>query len=255
MNEVANKIARESGNAFHCRVANAFRERGWATMLSPYYIDGSTDKAREIDLLIEKAFPAHSQDGRLPKGIRVRLHVECKYITQHVVFWFDSRDDRRAYEWIFSNTPFRRDNTFVNEHHHIRGVTNVAKLFATDGKRAEDNDPIFRALNQCLNGFIHNRGGEWLIPTEGHEEIHLLEYPVIICSEFAKFFRTDIANGQDPEPLKGNFLLEMNYAFVAKGGASRRDYFLVDVVEFAALDAFVAAIENEVKGAAVLVGD
>ena len=255
MSDVANKIVSKSGNTFHCRVANAFRNHGWATMLSPYYIDSSTDKAREIDLLAEKAFPVHSEYSQMPKSVRVRLHVECKYITQHAVFWFDSRDDRRAFEWIYSNTPFRRNNTYVNEHHHIRNVTSVAKLFATEGKRSEDNDPIFRAINQCLNGFIHNRGGEWLHPANDHEEIHLLEYPVMVCSSFSKFFRTDVESGQDPESIGENFLLELNYAFVDDAKARHRDYFLVDVVEFSQLDAFVKAIDNEVQSAVVLVSD
>jgi hypothetical protein len=255
VNDVAKRIAAESGNAFHCRVANAFRDRGWATMLSPYYIDGSTDKVREIDLLAEKAFPVPGEFSRVPKSVRVRLHIECKYITQHVVYWFDSRDDRRALEWIFTNTPFRRNNTFVKDHHHLRGVTSVAKLFATEGKRSEDNDPIFRALNQCLNGFIQNRGGDWLLPANEHEEVHLLEYPVIVCSDFATFFRTDIRAAQDPEPIADNFLLELNYAFVDRAGVSRRDYFLVDLIAFPSLDGFLAAIESEVQAAKMLVGD
>jgi hypothetical protein len=195
------------------------------------------------------------EHSRVPKSIRVRLHVECKYIAQNVVFWFDARDDCRAFEWIFSNTPFRRNNAFVNDHHHIRGVKEVAKLFASDGKRTEDNDPIFRAINQCLNGCIHNRGEDWLLPINEHEEVHLLEYPVIVCSDFGTFFRTDVSASKDPVPLKGNFLMELNYAFVDNAGGSRRDYFLVDVVEFSGLDAFLAAIDAEVKGAAVLVGD
>ena len=255
MNDVVKQIARESGNAFHCRVANAFRDRGWTTMLSPYYIDTSTDKAREIDLLAEKAFPVHIEYSRGPKSIRVRLYVECKYIAQHALFWFDERDDRRAFEWIYENTPFRRRNTFVNEHHHIKGIKNVAKLYATEGKRTEDNDPIFRALNQCLNGFIHNRGGEWLHPARDNEEIHSLEYPVVVCSDFATFFQTDVRTGRDPEPINDNFLLEINYAFIDTAGTSRRDYFLIDMVEFARLDAFLTAIDLEIRAAAVMVGD
>jgi hypothetical protein len=36
-----------------------------------------------------------------------------------------------------------------------------------------------------------------------------------------------------------NFLLEVNYAFLDKSGANRRDYFLVDVVDYAKLDGFL----------------
>lgn len=255
MNDVVKKIVSESGNSFHCKVANAFREKGWATLMSSYYIDTATDKAREIDLIAEKAYAIPNNFGQSPKSIRVRLYIECKYINQHVVFWFDSRDDKKAREWIYSNTPFTKGNTFTKEHHHLKPDSLVAKLFASESKRNEDNDPIFRALNQCLNGLIHNRRSEPLIPAKGTEQIvHHLNYPVIICSDFKTFYRTDIPKNKNPEKIIGNFLLEVNYAFVDRDKA-RRDYFLVDLVEYASLDAFFSALDHEVENAMYLLGD
>jgi hypothetical protein len=254
-NDVLRNIVSESGNSFHCKVVNAFRERGWATLVSSYYIDTATDKSREIDLIAEKSYPVPNNSRECAKSIRVRLYVECKYIGLHVVFWFDSRDDQKSSDWIQRNTPFQKSNTLFREHHHVKSVSSVAKLFASESKRSEDNDPIFRALNQCLNGFVHNRGGELLSPARGNEQITLLEYPVIICSDFRTFYRTDIPKGQDPERIRGNFLLEVNYAFVDKNKANRRDYFLVDVVEYASLDAFVAVLNHEVEHAKLLIGD
>lgn len=254
MNDVIAKLVGESGNSFHCRVANALRDRGWTTVMSSYYIDAGTDKAREVDLIVEKAYRVDFEQGR-PKTIRLRLYVECKYITQHVVFWFDSRDDDRAHGWLYRNTPFRKDNTLLSEHHHMRGVTSVAKLFASEGKRNEDNDPIFRALNQVLNGYVHNKGGELLIPARNTEGVTLLEYPVIVFSDFSLFYRTDVKQSREPVLIDDNFLLELNYAFVDKQKNGRRDYFLVDMVAFDGLNTFLQSLDHEIKHVQMLVGD
>lgn len=254
MNDAISRLVAESGNSFHCRVANAFRERNWATLLSPYYIDESTDKAREVDLVVEKRFPVDGTFGK-PKTIRIRLYVECKYITQNVVFWFDQRDNGRAYGWVHRNTPFRKGNTLAEEHHHIKNVSTVAKLFATDTKRNEDNDPIFRALNQCLNGYVHNKGQELLIPAKNAEQVTLVEYPLIVVSSFSMFYRTDVQSSMPPEPITDNFLVELNYAFVDKTKTTRRDYFLVDVASFDTLDKYLAAIDHEVAHMRLLLED
>lgn len=254
MNDIAKKLIAESGNTFHCRVANAFRADGWKTLMSPYYIDESTDKAREVDLIVEKAFEVPSPNSR-PRTIRMRLYIECKYIIQHVVFWFDSRNDERALSWIYRNTPFRKGNTLIKEHHHILGIDSVAKLYASESKRSEENDPIFRALNQALSGLVHNKGSELLIPATQTEAVTLVEYPVIVCSNFSTFFRTDVQGDESVESIRDNFLLEVNYAFVDRNKANRRDYFLIDVISFESLNSFFDAIEHEVDHIKILVGD
>ena len=57
MNELdeVNSIIQGSGNSFHCKVTNYFKEKGWTTLVSPYYMDSSSNKPREIDLIVEKA--------------------------------------------------------------------------------------------------------------------------------------------------------------------------------------------------------
>jgi hypothetical protein len=254
MNEQAQKIVAESGNSFHCRVANAFRNSGWTTLLSPYYVDASTDKAREVDLIVEKAYSADVQYGK-PRTIRLRLYVECKYITQHSVFWFDRQDDARALGWIYRNTPFRKNNTLTNEHHHILGVDSVAKLFASESKRGEDNDPIFKALNQVLNGYVHNKGSALLIPSRDTEHVTLLEYPVVVCSDFSTFYRADVEQKQELKRIEDNFLLEVNYAFLNANKITCRDYFLIDVVQFNNLHTLFDSLEHEIANVQLLVGD
>ena len=55
--DIAKEIIAKSGNNFHSKVVERFRASGWSVSISPYYLDGSTNKAREIDLVAEIAKP------------------------------------------------------------------------------------------------------------------------------------------------------------------------------------------------------
>jgi hypothetical protein len=184
----------------------------------------------------------------------VRLFIECKYITQGVVFWFDSIDEVRAREWIYSRTPFARDNVFSKEHHYLTRGDEAAKLFASAKQKGDENDPIFRAVNQCLNGFLHSRDRASLIPYADGEDSIELKYPVIVCSEFGDFFRTSVRDTTDPVAIKENFLLEVDYAYVAREGGTT-EFSLLDFVEFGQLKTFIECLEREVEALSKLVGD
>jgi hypothetical protein len=251
----AKKLIKESGNTFQSKVINYFRENDWNVLVSPYYVDAVTDKSREIDLIVEKKFGVTNQWQGPPKSVTARLFVECKYIAQGSVFWFDDQDLSRALEWITTNTCFTDNNTYTREHHYLKSHAQVAKLFATAHQKGDENDPLFRTLNQCLNGYIHNRSRELLIPSMHNEIVTKLEYPVIICSDFYKYFRTSIGGAEDPSPITENFAVELNYAYVSNNAPIFRRYFLVDVLAFDLLDVFVAALEAEVAAAKVMVQD
>lgn len=44
------KIIEASGNNFHSNVISLLREKQWNVLISPYYNDYASDKAREIDI-------------------------------------------------------------------------------------------------------------------------------------------------------------------------------------------------------------
>jgi hypothetical protein len=255
--EGAKKLMTESGNGLQCRVAQFFRVRGWTVLMSPYYIDASTDRPRELDLIVERSYPVQRiWAGNVPKSVRVRLFIECKYIVQGAVFWFDAMDRNKTVAWIESNTPFRRDNIYIRPQHYLAQGDQVAKLFASETKKAEENDPIFRGINQCLNGYIYNQDRASLIDLLDGEEAVPLRYPVVVCSSFGDFFRTSVQNGGDPIPIAENFLLEMDYAYIhPRSKQMAREFFLVDFVDFERITTFLASIEAEVGGATAMVGD
>lgn len=254
----AEKLANESGNNFQCRVAAYFRDRQWAVALSPYYVDPSTDKPREADLIVEHTFPVPQVwNTNAPQSIRLRLFIECKYVTQGTVFWFDHLDHARAREWIHTNTCIIPDHIYTNHHHYLSLGGRVAKLFATEKAKGDDNDPVFKAVNQCLSGFIGNRTRPPRISLRtDHEIIHQLNYPLVMCSSFDDFFyRVDVTPTATPEPLQSHFALEVDYAYPSTSRGLVREYFLVDVVAFDQIDKFIGLLEAEVNAAIFMVQD
>src|ERR1017187_4844721 len=141
----ARTLIAQSGNAHQCRVAQFFRDRNWVVLMSPYYIDASTDKPRELDLIVEKSYPVQRLYSGPPRSVRVRLFIECKYIAQGTAFWFDAMDVAKTGSWIESYTPFRGNHNAYQHQHYVAQGTEVAKLFASQQQKGEEADPIFRS--------------------------------------------------------------------------------------------------------------
>ena len=140
----------------------------------------------------------------------------------------------------------KRNNEYINHHHYIDSDGDVAKLFASEKSKGEDTEPFFRALNQCLNGFVHKRGESIVhVKYNATDKVVLLTYPMIVCSSFQDFHRTNISGNIAHEPIQDNFLLEVNYAYPNSVGKSVSEYLIVDVAAFDRLDAF---LEKLAKG-------
>lgn len=153
------EIIQKSGNSFHCKVVNRLKALGWHTLISPYYMDSSTNKPREIDLVAEKAIPYVGDFGRLRGTINFKLYIECKYIPNKVVFWFDKKDRKSTGEWLVTKTSLRENNAYTEAHRYLAANECVAKLFAGETGRDQENEVMYKALNQCLNALVSNRWG------------------------------------------------------------------------------------------------
>jgi hypothetical protein len=90
------KLVAESGNNFHAKVARWMQADGWHVTVSPYYMDQTQNKAREIDLVAEKLWPVMDTFGRTIDDVAVRLFIECKFIPSYSVFWFTDKDKESA---------------------------------------------------------------------------------------------------------------------------------------------------------------
>jgi len=244
-----------SGNTFHAKVARWFRANGWHTVVSPYYMDQTQAKARELDLVVEKLWPITGGFDQRQGDVIVRLFVECKFVAAEAVFWFAPKNTDAAKSLVCGLGPFRPDNTYTLKHHYIAKCNNVAKLFASSNAKAQENDPFYKALNQALNATVAMRSQSPSHPSlvgRRSGKVVRLDYPVVVCSSFTQLYAVDFLIESEPTAIQENFQLEVQYAFHDRGGSQRDEYFLLDFVEFDQLAKFEEEIAEGAKAGAYL---
>lgn len=246
--DVAKELITNSGNNFHCKVIDYFRSNGWSVSISPYYLDGSTNRPREIDIIAEKAWPCKSAFNPSVAGnVTVKLFIECKYIPKINVLWFDKIDESSTLSWLSEYLPGNHHDVWHKKHHYLAGTKDVAKLFAGENGRNVENEPIYKAINQSLNSVVNLRDSKTIVPsgTNGYSSnpIFTLEMPVVVCNSFEKMYRTEVQGEADPESIDDNFQLEINYAYVDSRKENKSEYFLIDFINFAKLDEYLEKIE------------
>lgn len=247
------QLVGNSGNNFHAKVARWLSDNGWHVVVSPYYMDQSQNKAREIDLIGEKLWPIKDMFDRRTDDVAVRLFIECKYVPSHSVFWFAEKDQEAAQDLVCTSGPFRADNIVTKKHHYLAQSPKVAKLFATSASKAQENEPFYKALNQALNAMVSMRGQSVSVPAVKKSRRPprvVIEFPVIVCSSFDQIYAVDFYTESQPEPIKDNFQLEVRYAYIDRQNNQRDDYFLLDCVEFSQLEKFAEAVDEDAKVAA-----
>ncbi|WP_420208719.1 hypothetical protein [Candidatus Electronema sp. JC] len=246
--EQVTTLINSSGNSFHAKVAQRFKELGWDITISPYYMDQSQDKAREIDLIAERRFPVHRHHDKdnYSGDIVIRLYIECKYIPAHAIFWFSDKD-KVAAERLVCSFGFNKLYSYMQQHHYLAQSERVAKLFASGNSKGQETEAIYKALNQVLNARVSMQH-----QVSSRHPILLMEYPVVVCSSFSHIFCLDFFGTGEPEsaaPVTENFQLEVQYAYYNRQGNPKNDYFLIDFVDFHKLDSFDKAVEDDVKAA------
>lgn len=255
-NEIS-KLISTSGNNFHAKVARWFADNGWYVTVSPYYMDQSQNKAREIDLIVEKTYGIMDIFSRPVGSVAIRLFVECKFIASHTVFWFSEKDVESAKGLVFSTRAFRENNTYSQKHHYLSSCQNVAKVFSSNNSGSAENEPFYKALNQVLNAMISlkNQNVSALANLDRHNRPKLtIEFPVVVCSSFDKLYGVDFYKDSEPAPLNDHFQLEVQYAYVDRSDKHRNEFFIIDFVDFNALSGFIDKIDENGKVAAYLTG-
>jgi hypothetical protein len=245
--EEVKDIIANSGNNFHCTVLDFLKDKGWTVLISPYYNDNVSDKPREIDLIAEKAFRIKGMFGE-PKGtVNIKLFIECKYISQKVVFWFHDKDIVKAKGLVIETTSLPKDNIYTKKHHYLSNNDNVAKLFADNKRQKAENEIFYKALNQSLNAMVYYRDSESIIPTNASNIRETVNFPVIICNNFNNLYRVDIGSSDDPAMISDNFQLEVNYAYLDSSREHIDEYFLIDILNYNKLEAFLEKLQQDVN--------
>ena len=241
-------IIERSGNNFQFQVIDFLKEKKWPVLISPYYNDNITDKPREIDIIAEKSFDVTRGPVEFgtPLGVLcVQLFIECKYINKEVVFWFDSKDKVKAARLITSNTPLMPPDTdFLIERHHYFKDEPVAKLFASGADKTQENELIYKAINQSLNAMVYyDNYGRIMVTNK--TVLCTIRYPLIVCNNFNNFHKVDKSNPDGHSSIDNNFQLEVNYAHLDMKKESRQKYSLIDVIDFTQFDGFLSDLEKQ----------
>jgi hypothetical protein len=245
------KLIAESGNNFHAKVATWFQRNEWHVVISPYYMDETQGKAREIDLIVEKAWPANTMRGGT-RQVVVRLFVECKFVPRLSVFWFTKKDPEAARRIVCSMRPFASDNYFTDRHHYLSHGGEVAKVYTSSGERTAENDPLFKAINQSLNATVAMRGKPTSLPHLKRSRVGaaaLLQMPVVVCSSFSGFYRANFFGEPEAAPLAEAFQLDIQYAYGGANTGLTEEHFLLDFVPYDGLSEFQAMIDSDVAAA------
>lgn len=250
-------LIKNSGNHFHSKVARWLVDDGWHVIVSPYYMDQTQGKAREIDIVAEKPLASVSNSFGRCGEIMVRLFVECKYVSTPSVFWMASKCMKRAEEIVHRTGIYGPQWSDTKKHHYMEGAP-VAKVFASSKSKQSENEPFYRALNQVLNAMVSMRGRPPHIPQPDQAprsgcKVHVLEFPVVVCSSFESLYATDFYDEAAARPMSGAFQLEVSYAYTDKKGNGREECFLIDFVDFGNIRGFVALLEEDAKGAAHII--
>lgn len=240
-----NKLIEESGMITHFKTTSVLRKSNWEALVSPYYHDSISDSIRETDLVAEKRFNS-ADSWNSSVQLNVQFFIECKYIKQEIVFWFDEIDKKKMISSLEGETglkvAYQSSGDISSTDFHYFRKNSVAKLFSTNSNK---EDVMYKAMNQCLHSQInYRREGKKPIFNKftDHKEVFssTIQYPVIICDNFDNLLEVKFAeNGKfSVEKLKNHFILETNY---------RNDYFLIDVVDFNYLETFLKEFETEAQ--------
>jgi hypothetical protein len=243
---VVQELIDGSGNSFHAKVARWFVANGWTITISPYYLDQSQGKARELDLIAEKTQQFSNSWGKYQGTIAIRLFVECKYLQGPSVFWFTAKD-RVAVKRMLVSRGYEATNTYTDQHHYLGAADRVAKLFASSKGRDVESEPFYKALNQSLNGLVSMKNQApkvFMDRRHGGDQI-TLDFPVVVCNSFAQVYAADFNGQAETRLVNGNFLLDVQYAYVDQRGGSQNEHFLLDIVELDRLEEFAAAVSND----------
>lgn len=236
------KDAKPEGNDFQFKVKKVLIEAGWDVRMSPHYNDSFSEKPREIDMIAEKAFLPRSSDF-YSSTVIVRLVIECKYVAEDTTFWLDERNINKAKEIVKKSRVFHdpNTNTLVVQKHHYLADSLIAKLYKTDGKNNTDGDPVYKAINQCLNAYIYFRNQPTTLKRSyDYQSMVEISYPIIVCSSFDRYFKkdttTDYEIGKSLQ-ISEPFQIEVDYAYSLKD-KQFEELFYIDVINVNGLQNF-----------------
>ncbi|PIR66900.1 MAG: hypothetical protein COU51_01430 [Parcubacteria group bacterium CG10_big_fil_rev_8_21_14_0_10_36_14] len=254
--EKINNLIDNSGIITHKKAIDILRAQGWKLSISPYYYDNIANSVREIDIIAEKPFySASPYDSSVQ--INVQLFIECKYIEQEIVFWFDDKDMDKAVSRMEKNSGLeilhkKHGADIGMDKFHYLTSDKVAKLFSSNLNK---EDIVYKAITQCLNAQIYydqwyDNPIHWSFPRNPQTITKILKYPIVICDNFSNLIKVDFdendSKNYKTNVINSHFQVETNYIFLDKNQKANSEYFLIDFLNIDDINSFLDVIKNEV---------
>lgn len=251
-NKKLQTLFEKSGMPTHLKAINILKSNQWPIVISPYYYDDTLKSAREIDIIAERVFTDKGLSDFGRRGaVAIQLFIECKYINQEIVFWFEKLNKSQAVLKLEKETGLRiaynepgdYDITW-NEFHYLH-QEKVAKLFSPN---ANNEDVIYKAISQSLTAQrFYGLSDRLIFKKENHfayqDIVKTVRYPIILCDNFENLFELKEEGAKYTySRIPSSFLIEAYYTFEKSDQA---DYILIDVVDINRLGDFLKNLEIE----------
>jgi hypothetical protein len=236
MTDKLKNIIKNSGNNLHFKTMKILENLGWDVDISCYYLDDTTSKPREIDIIAKKKiYLSQRPSFPKPEDFYVFLFIECKHFSDDIAFWMHKSDHK-------NELPFGMGigNQLIPQNHHYF-VDNVGKLYSTEGKESD----VFDAITQPIKALVSF--------TNGPSNTNGLYYPICIYEGIPDFYL--IKNDSDLSSLDNlektdNLLIELNYSWkkdkISMTTQMQR-YFAVDLTNFKNIEKLIKIIDNETE--------
>lgn len=251
-NKKLQTLLEKSGIPTHLKAIDILKSKHWPIIVSPYYYDDIYKSAREIDIIAEKVFTDEGLSDFGRRGaVAIQLFIECKYINQEIIFWFDKFNKGQAILKLEKETGLRIAYNKPGgydipwNHFHYLHQEKVAKLFSPN---INNEDIIYKAISQSLTAQrFYALSNRLIFKKENHfayqDITKTVRYPIVLCDNFENLFEIKKEDASYTYPkIPSSFLIEAYYTFEKNAQA---DYVLIDVVDINRLDDFLKNLEAE----------
>lgn len=226
------KLLSISGHGLHLRVADLLskqKPKKWDISVSAYYVDSVTDKARETDIIATMQYPSQARiDSYTGWKFLLRLGIECKYLTEPLVFWTGAHQmNPRAASIIGWEIEELKQAGLCATHHYFATEQKVAYLNAVYNDQRGDEKKFSDAIVSTIQGLSFKMAASE----------KSLNYPVIVVGGAGMYL-------QDGTEVK-RVLYHVDYAYRdPKNEKIKEKRFYVDIIREEVLPQLLVQIDK-----------
>lgn len=97
---------------------------------------------------------------------------------------------------------------------------------------------------------IYYRNSGSIIPEPSRSKgriVASVNYPLIVLNSFKNIYGVDMDSAKSRRDIDANFKLEVNYAYLDLTKSHVNEFFLIDILSYETIDAFLGELEKDVE--------